>query len=54
MGNRRLTDNEREQRRERDRQRLEHATEQLVSSEGWQRWLRVRSRNGLARYSVII
>ena len=49
---RRLTDSEREQRRERDRQRLKQATEQLLSSEGWLRWVRVRSRNGLARYSV--
>jgi N-terminal domain of anti-restriction factor ArdC len=49
---RRLTDSEREQRRERDRQRVKQATEQLLSSDGWQRWVRVRSRNGLARYSV--
>jgi hypothetical protein len=45
---RRLSDSE----RERDRQRLKQATEQLLSSEGWLRWVRVRSRNGLARYSV--
>ena len=49
---RRLSECEREQRRERDRQRLEQATEELLSSEGWVRWVRVRSRNGLARYSV--
>lgn len=49
---RRLTDSEREQRRERDRQRVKQATEQLLSSDGWQRWVQVRSRNGLARYSV--
>ena len=49
---RRLSDAEREERRERDRQRLHHATEQLLSSDGWQRWVRVRSRNGLARYSI--
>ena len=49
---RRLTDAEREQRRERDRQRLHQATEQLLDSEGWQRWVRVRARNGLSRYSV--
>ena len=48
----RLSDSEREQRRERDRQRLKQAAEQLLSSDGWQRWVRVRSRNGLARYSV--
>jgi hypothetical protein len=50
--NRRLTDAEREERRERDRQRLHRATEQLLSSEGWRRWVRVRARNGLSRYSV--
>jgi len=49
---RRLSESEREQRRERDRQRLKQATEQLLSSDGWQRWVRVHSRNGLARYSV--
>ena len=51
---RRLSDQEREKRRERDRQRLKQAAEQLLSSDGWQRWVRVRSRNGLARYSAII
>ena len=40
------------QRRARDRERLQRAAEQLLSSEGWERWVRVRSRNGLARYSV--
>lgn len=49
---RRLCDRERDERREQDRQRLKRATEQLLSSEGWQRWVHVRSRNGLARYSV--
>jgi hypothetical protein len=27
-------------------------SEQLLSFEGWQRWVRARARNGLARYSV--
>ena len=36
----------------RDRERLQRAAEQLLTSEGWERWVRVRSRNGLARYSV--
>ncbi|MGH3026092.1 MAG: ArdC-like ssDNA-binding domain-containing protein, partial [Gaiellaceae bacterium] len=49
---RRLSDQEREERRERGRQQLMQATEQLLSSDGWQRWVRVRSRNGLSRYSV--
>jgi hypothetical protein len=47
-----LTAEEREQRRVRDRERLRVAAEQLLTSEGWQRWVGVRSRNGLARYSV--
>ena len=47
-----LSEAEREQRRVRDRERLKRAAEQLLSSEGWERWVRVRSRNGLARYSV--
>jgi hypothetical protein len=51
-GRRRLTEAEPEQRRAQDRERLKSAAEQLLSSEGWQRWVRVRSRNGLARYSV--
>src|SRR5450432_4659429 len=45
-------ESEREQRRARDREQLKLAAEQLLSSEGWERWVRVRSRNGLARYSV--
>lgn len=49
---RRLTDEERAQRREQDRQRLDDAARQLLSSDGWQRWVKVRSRNGLGRYSV--
>ena len=49
---RKLTDAEREQRRAQDRQRLQDAAEQLLSSDGWQRWVRIRSRNGLTRYSM--
>jgi hypothetical protein len=48
----RLSDREREQRRERDRERLKQAAEQLLTSEGWQRWVRVRARGGLARLSL--
>lgn len=36
----------------RDRERLKLAAEQLLSSEGWQRWVRARALNGLSRYSV--
>lgn len=49
---RRLTDSEREQRREEDRARLKHAAEQLLTSDGWQRWVRVRAQGGLARLSL--
>jgi hypothetical protein len=48
---RRLSAEEREHRRSADRQRLKDATEQLLCSEGWRRWVRVRARSGLARYS---
>jgi N-terminal domain of anti-restriction factor ArdC len=41
----------RAQRRRADRERIEQAAQQLLSSEGWQRWVRVRATNGLARYS---
>jgi hypothetical protein len=44
-------DSERAQRREADRDRLEQAARALLTSEGWQRWVKVRSSNGLARYS---
>lgn len=46
-----LSEQERAERRKADRERLEQATRALLSSEGWQRWVRVRSSNGLARYS---
>ncbi len=47
-----LTDAEREERRTQDRERLKQASEQLLSSEGWRRWVRLRSRAGLARLSL--
>jgi antirestriction factor ArdC-like protein len=46
-----VSDAERAKRRESDRNRLEQAARALLSSEGWRRWVHVRSRNGLARYS---
>ena len=49
---RRLSDIERAERRRRDRERLQQAAEQLLTSEGWRRWTRVRSRAGLARLSL--
>jgi hypothetical protein len=51
MRKRHLTEDERAQRRRADRDRLEQAARALLSTEGWQRWLRVRSTNGLSRYS---
>jgi hypothetical protein len=51
MSRRNLTDAERAERRQADRDRLEQAARALLSSEGWQRWVRVRSTNGLSRYS---
>ena len=46
------SDAEREARRQADRERLEQAARALLDSEGWQRWVRVRATNGLARYSL--
>ena len=40
---RRLTEQERDERRQADRQRLKEASEQLLSSDGWARWVRARS-----------
>jgi hypothetical protein len=51
---RRLSETERDERRRRDRERLQAAAGQLLSSEGWQRWLRVRSQAGLARLCLVI
>src|ERR1039458_4247549 len=48
---RKLTEKEPKTRRKADRDRLEHAARELLSSEGWARWVRVRSSVGLGRYS---
>jgi hypothetical protein len=47
-----LTDAECEQRRVQQRERLKQSAQQLLTSEGWQRWVRIRSRHGLARLSL--
>ncbi len=47
-----LSPEEREARRARDRKRLEEATRELLSSGGWQRWIALRRQNGLSRYSA--
>jgi N-terminal domain of anti-restriction factor ArdC len=46
----RMTDAEREQRRSAERERVRRAAEQLLTSEGWQRWVRARSM--FHRYSA--
>lgn len=48
---RRLSEEEREVRRVADRERLKDATKQLLSSEGWARWVSVRAHAGMRRYS---
>ena len=40
---RQLTDEERAERRERDREYARHAVERLRSSEGWKAWLTARA-----------
>ena len=52
MARRRLSDAEKDARRSADRERLEHAARELLTSDGWKRWIRVRATNGLARYSL--
>jgi len=51
-----LTPEERQERRAAQRERLEHATEELLSSEGWVRWLRARSvlRSYSLRNTILI
>jgi hypothetical protein len=49
-----LTDQERAERRRREQQLTEQAVAQLRTSAGWQRWLTVRARTGLRRYSMLI
>jgi hypothetical protein len=38
-----LSDAERQQRRQADRERLQRAAQELLSSEGWRRWVRARA-----------
>ena len=49
---RRLSEAEREQRRRADRERVKEAALELLSSEGWQRW--VRARQLFHAYSAVI
>ena len=50
--NRPTTEAERDARRQADRDRIEQAARALLTSDGWQRWIRVRATNGLSRYSL--
>ena len=47
-----LTDDERDARRQADRERIEQAARALLTTDGWQRWIKVRASNGLSRYSL--
>jgi hypothetical protein len=49
-----LTAEERDARRQADRERIEQAARALLTTDGWQRWIKVRSTNGLSRYSAVI
>jgi len=49
-----LTDAERDARRNADRERIEQAARALLTSDGWQRWIKVRASNGLSRYCLLI
>ena len=46
-----LTDEERDARRKAARDRIEQAARALLTTDGWQRWIKVRASNGLSRYS---
>src|SRR4051794_34799562 len=48
----RLTEPERDARRQADRERVEQAARALLTSDGWRRWIKVRASNGLSRYSL--
>jgi N-terminal domain of anti-restriction factor ArdC len=47
-----LTDAERAACRQADRERIQVAARALLTSEGWQRWIKVRATNGLSHYSL--
>src|SRR4051795_10856348 len=47
-----LTEAERTARRQADRDRIEQAARELLTSDGWRRWIKVRASNGLSRYSL--
>src|SRR4051794_35424762 len=47
-----LSEAERDARRKADRDRIEQAARALLTTDGWQRWIKVRASNGLSRYSL--
>ena len=47
-----LNNEQRDARRRAGRDRMEQAARALLTTDGWQRWIKVRASNGLARYSV--
>jgi hypothetical protein len=46
------TDEERDARRKAARDRIEQAARALLTTDGWQHWIKVRASNGLSRYSL--
>lgn len=48
MSKHRVSEAEHEERRAHDRERLRGAAEQLLSIEGWQRWVRIRAQRAVA------
>ena len=46
------TDEDRDARRKAARERIEQAARALLTTDGWQRWIRVRASNGLSKYSL--
>ena len=52
MANQQTTPEERQRRREQQRERLARATEELLTSEGWRRWLCARAT--FHSYSLLI
>jgi hypothetical protein len=49
---RKLSQAERDERRRRDRERLQRAAQELLTSDGWRRWVRVRA--GFRSYCLVI
>ncbi len=55
MRKRKLSDAECAERRRRDRERLEQATAELVSSDGWRRWVQARSTlHGYSLHNTVL